>query len=225
MSQQQTEADVVLSLLRDVEQETLNISPDSPGGREAGFALIRGDLRLAHQQAASLSGPEGDHLRALCLYTEARLRAHIAGSEKTRQFKADLTEAAQLLEKAIGLSALPQIHSLLGALYADLGRFEEARRAWTTAAESGEGEVATEARKNLLRLKEAAHDAKDPAARLGRYLGKHHRSSSHFLTAVIAIVINLFIPWQIARFFIGFMAFTQICYGVYWFFKESFGRR
>lgn len=216
----QQQAAVVLSLLEDVEQQANQLSPQSPTSRERAQTIIQGDLRLAKRQAASISGDGGDHLQAVCLYTEAALKARFAGTVKNRQYRADLTEASQLLEKAIGRSATPHMYSLLGNVYTELGRFAEARKALTEAAESGQGEAATEARKNLLRLGDIEREAKDPLLRFLNYAEKHTLSTIEFFLAAVFIVINYFSPFAL----LPFLAFFLICAGIFNFFKESFGK-
>jgi tetratricopeptide (TPR) repeat protein len=222
MSQQQEQqAKTVVSLIEDVKREASYISPQSPTCREEALVLIQGDLRLAKQQAGVLFGEGADLLQAICLFTEAQLKIRFAGSVKNRQFRGDLTEASQLLEKAIGLSGTPQMHSLLGTVYTEQGRFAEARKALTIAAESDQGEIATEARKNLLRLSDTEIEAKNYLLRFFKYAEKHTQSTVDFIAAVVCIVINIFYPFAL----LPLLAFVLVCAGIYQLFKETFGKK
>ena len=149
MSQQQMQ--VAMSLLQDVEDEAKTIPEGSPSSKDNALALINGDLRLASQQAASLSERDSAFIRSMCLISEARLRCRFVAEPEGKQRKKELTTATQLIGQAIAIHDTPDKYSLLGAIHTDLGNWDQARAAYTKASTSDDAASATEARKSTRR--------------------------------------------------------------------------
>lgn len=215
MSQQQLQ--VAMSLIHDVREEASRIPEGSPSSRDQALALINGDLRLANQQALSLSQDHSEVVRSVCLMIEAELRCRFVAPPEGKQRKKELGIAAQMVEKAISLDDTPDKYSLLGAIHTELGNWDQARAAYTQASTSDDGAISTEAHKSLLRLSDTERAGKDPLLLFLNYVEKHTQSTVDFVGAVVCIIINISHPFPL----LPLLAFVLICAGIVSLFKEK----
>ncbi len=144
------QAQVVVSLLRDVEAAEGRINADATDAAYHARKLIDGDLALAQRAAGQLSGDEAAMVVARGYIQEARLYFRFLAPLS----KDDLRHAARCAETATRRFPSAVGYLLLGRIYAEMGENEKARQAFQTAAEGDSGELGIEARKELMRFEQ-----------------------------------------------------------------------
>lgn len=157
-SQVSQQARVILSLLKEVEDDMTRLLPQAASSVGQAEALLNGDLRLGRQQASALSGEERNILLGKALMLEGQIRwkflSTVSGHEN-----AELNKAAALLEEAYTISGEMGCQMMLGSVYVLLGEWTKAKVALEKIVATGDPEIAMMAQKQLLRLEGLRQEA------------------------------------------------------------------
>jgi hypothetical protein len=204
------QAQVAVSLLRDVEAAEERIAPGASDAWFQAKRLIEGDLALAQQAARQLSGEEASMIVARGHLQEARLYFRFLAPVS----KDDLRHAATCAEIACRQFPTAVGHLLLGQIYAEMGENEKARQAFQTAAEGDSGELGIEARKELMRFEKVRRAMAEETS--------SNKGSAITLMVVGAVVALISLVTYILLLPVGGV---MILVGGYNYLKESFVKR
>jgi tetratricopeptide (TPR) repeat protein len=223
------EAKIVLSLIETAQGKINNLSAiyltskeQETGVLKQAEAVLNGDLRIAQQQAAKLSDEEeGKMCRSMAFNIEARIYGNFFSRRSGLRGEFALREGIRKGEESIALYDIPEHHSILGLLYADRGKWDKARAAYTRLAETDIAELSLEAEKELLRVAKAEGLAKNPLYATITFLQKYWRGTLHG----IAFLFFLYLPMKEGDTKISFwhlLAFSQFLMSLSSFYKVRF---